>query len=79
MNVTGLTANNESDPNKSLRFKRRKSCVIMKYIAIRYFYDCKVPIWAIKFGSSKTSKIWRQIFTNYDNFFYQFRGKLNCK
>lgn len=44
MNVTGLTANNESDPNKSLRFKRRKSCVIMKYIANRYFYYCKVPI-----------------------------------
>lgn len=44
MNVTGLTANNDSDQNKSLRFKRRKSCVIMKYIANRYFYDCKVPI-----------------------------------
>lgn len=50
MNITGLTAYNKSDPNKSLRFKRRKSCVIMQYIANRYFYYVKCQfeqIWVL--------------------------------
>lgn len=60
--------------------KRRKSCVIMKYIHVanRYFYYCKVPIWA-NLGPLKPLKYDEEIFTNYDKKIYQFRGKLNCK
>lgn len=78
MNVTGLTANNKSDPNKSLRFKRRKSCVIMKYIANCYFYDCKVPIWA-NLGPLKPLKYDDRYSQTMIKKIYQFRGKLNCK
>lgn len=78
MNVTGLTANNKSNPNKSLRFKRRKSCVIMKYEAIRYFYDCKVPIWA-NLGPLKPLNYDDRYSQTMINFLYQFRGRLNCK
>lgn len=45
MNVIGLIVNNKFDLNKLLCFKRRKFCVIMKYIVNCYFYDCKVLIW----------------------------------
>lgn len=73
MNITGLTANNKSDPNKSLRFKRRKSCVIMKYIANRYFYDCKVPIWA-NLGPLKPLKYDDRYSQTMINFFINSEG-----
>lgn len=78
MNVTGLTANNKSDPNKSLHFKRRKSCVIMKYIANCYFYDCKVPIWA-NLGPLKPLKYDDRYSQTMIKKINQFRGNLNCK
>lgn len=73
MNVTGLTANNKSDPNKSLHFKRRKSCVIMKYIANRFFYDCEVPIWA-NLGPLKPLKYDDRYSKTMINFFINSEG-----
>lgn len=73
MNITGLTANNKSDPNKSLRFKRRKSCVIMKYIANCYFNDCKVPIWA-NLGPLKPLKYDDRYSQTMINFFINSEG-----